>query len=278
MIHFMLVLYWTSLKVAQAFFPCYPLIMENFIDTHAHLNFDDFKKDRFNIIEKCLLNNISMINVGTVFSDSQIAVDIGEKYDKGVYASIGIHPLYVEKEDFDKTKFKELAKSKKVIAIGEIGLDYFYNPKILSKEEYIKKQKEVFLKQICLAEELDLPLIIHIREAFDDAYEILKHKKSKGVLHCFTGSLKDLERFLNLGCYIGINGIIFKANLDEVIRNIPKDRILIETDCPFLTPPGFYDKRNNPMSVKIIKDKISEIRGEDIGEEIYNNSLRLFNI
>lgn len=136
--------------------------MEKFIDTHAHLNFDDFEKDRFQLIENCLLNQIFLINVGTIFSDSKIAIKIAEKYDKGVYASVGLHPLYVEDEDLNIECFKELAKNKKVVAIGETGLDYFYEPKILSKEKYIEKQKEIFLKQIELAEELNLPLIIHL--------------------------------------------------------------------------------------------------------------------
>ena len=252
--------------------------MEKFIDTHAHLNLDDFKKDKFDVAEKCLLNNISMINVGTTFSDSKVAIEIAEKYDKGIYASAGLHPLYVEDEDFDILKFRELAKNSKVVAIGEAGLDYFYNPKNMSKEEYIKKQKEVFLKQVQLAKELDLPLIIHARNSFDDVYEIVRDKNVRGVLHCFTGNLKDLKRFLELGFYIGLNGIIFKADLDEVIKNTPIDKILFETDCPFLTPPDFNEKRNNPMSLKIIKDKVCEIKGEDIGEQVYENSLRLFNI
>jgi len=252
--------------------------MEKFIDTHAHLNFDDFKKDRFEIIEKCLLNQISIINVGTTFSDSKVAVDIAEKYETSVYASVGLHPLYIEEEDFNVSKFKELARSKKVIAIGEAGLDYFYRPKVLTEEEYIKKQKQVFFQEIEFAKELDLPLIIHSRNSFNDIYEILKDKNTKGVIHCFTGDIKDLDRFLNLGYYIGFNGIIFKTNLDEVIKRTPLDKILIETDCPFLTPPDFYEKKNNPMSLEIIKDKISKIKGEDIGEKAYENSLKLFNI
>lgn len=252
--------------------------MEKFIDTHAHLNLDEFEKDKFDVINKCLENDISMINIGTTFSDSQIALDLAQKYEKGIYASIGLHPLYVEEEDFDISEFKELIKNKKVVAIGEAGLDYFYEPKVLSKDDYIKKQKDVFIKQINLAEELDLPLIIHSRNSFNDVYDILKDKKIKAVLHCFTGNLKDLERFLDLGYYIGFNGIIFKANLDEVIKNTPDDKILFETDCPFLTPPNFYSKKNNPMSLKIIKDRINEIKGKDIVKQVYENSLKLFNI
>ena len=111
--------------------------METFIDTHAHLNFDDFKKDRFDIISKCLQNNVGMINVGTTFLDSKTATEIAQEYDKGVYASVGLHPLYVEEEDFNIDDFRELAKAKKVIAIGEAGLDYFYKSKILNKDDYI---------------------------------------------------------------------------------------------------------------------------------------------
>lgn len=248
--------------------------MEKFIDTHAHLNLHSFKKDRFPIIESCLLNNISLINIGTNFLDSKLAVEIAEKYSDKVYATVGIHPSEIE-EGFDFEKLKELAKNKKVVAIGEIGLDYFYPS---SDINFIKKQKQAFLKQIEIAEELNLPIVIHSRDAFDDLYEILKTKNLRGVIHCFSGDVKELERFLKLGYYIGFNGIIFKADLDEVIKKTPNDKILLETDCPFLTPPDFYEKRNNPLSLKIIKEKICKIKGEDITDQIYNNSLKLFNI
>ena len=251
--------------------------MEKLIDTHAHLNLHSFKKDRYSVIESCLLNNVSLINIGTNFSDSKLAVEIAEKFNQGVYASVGIHPSEVE-EDFNIEELKELAESKKVIAIGEIGLDYFYSSKNISDEEFFKKQKDVFVKQLSLAEELNLPIIIHSREAFDDLYEILKTRKFKGVIHCFSGDLKNLKRFLELGYYIGFTGIIFKQDLDEVIKETPNERILLETDCPFLTPPDFYEKRNNPLSLKLIKDKICKIKGEDISNQIYNNSLKLFNI
>jgi len=246
--------------------------MDKFIDTHAHLNLHSFEKDRFPIIESCLLNNISLINIGTNFLDSKLAIEIAEKYSDKVYATVGIHPSEIE-EGFDFEKLKELAKNKKVVAIGEIGLDYFY-PIPLQKS----LQKHFFIKQIEIAEELNLPIVIHSRDAFDDLYEILKTKNLRGVIHCFSGDVKELERFLELGYYIGFNGIIFKADLDEVIKKAPNDKILLETDCPFLTPPEFYEKRNNPLSLKIIKEKICKIKGEDITDQIYNNSLKLFNI
>jgi len=247
-----------------------------FIDTHSHLNFKEFEKDRFEVIEECLLNNVWMINIGTTFFDSKLAIDVANKYEKSVYASVGVHPLYVEKENLDN--IKELCLDKKVVAVGEIGLDYFYNPKNLSREEYIKKQKQFFIKQLEIAEEINKPVVIHIRKAFDDAYEILKDRNIKGVIHCFTGNKNDLKRFLELGYYIGFNGMIFKLNLDEIIRETPVDRILIETDCPYLPSPWFNEKRNNPLGVKDVLKKINEIKKENIEEQVFKNSLKLFDL
>jgi TatD DNase family protein len=245
-----------------------------FIDTHSHLNFKDFEKDRFDLIEECLINNVWMINVGSTFSDSKTAIDIAKKYDSGVYATAGIHPLYVEDESLDG--LEELCS--RVIAIGEIGLDYFYSPRKLSEEEYIQKQKDFLIKQLDLAEKFDKPVILHIRKAFSDVYEIVKDRNLRGVVHCFTGNKKNLERFLDLGFYIGFNGIIFKMNLDKIIKEVPNDKILIETDCPFLSSPDFYEKRNNPLGVKDVLRKINEIKGEDLEEQVFKNSLKLFNI
>lgn len=249
-----------------------------YIDTHSHLNSKDFEEDCFSIIEECLLNEIGMINVGTDFLDSLLAVEIAKRYSNSVYATVGMHPLYVEAEKFDYDKFKEIAKHKKVLAIGEIGLDYFYHPKKLKKEEYRKIQKEVFEKQLDLAEELNLPVVIHIRNAFEDAFEILKRKKVKGVIHCFTGNMKNLEDLLSLDFYIGYNGIIFKADLNEQILKTPNNKILIETDCPYLTPPNFYEKRNNPLGVKDVLLRINEIKGEDLSSQFLKNTKDLFSI
>jgi TatD DNase family protein len=247
------------------------------IDTHAHLNFSQFDKDRKEVISECLENNISIINVGTDYQSSQEVIEMAKEYEAGVYASIGLHPLDAE-QDFDYGKYKDLNNGK-VAAVGETGLDYWYKPKGKAKREsYKEKQKEVFLKQIVLAEELNLPLIIHCRVAFDDVYEILKQKKLKGVLHCFTGILSDLERFLALGYFIGINGIIFKMDLKEVIEKIPLDRILLETDCPFLPPPGF-DQRNSPLSLEYIGEEVARIKGvslKEVLEKTEDNARVLF--
>jgi len=246
------------------------------IDTHAHLNFSQFDKDRKDIISKCLDNNISIINIGTDYKSSCDVVEIAKEYN--LYASIGLHPLDILEEDFDCEKYKKLVCDK-VVAIGEAGLDYWYKPKGKAKRElYKEKQKQTFIKQVDLVCELNLPLIVHCRVAFDDMYDILKTKNIKGVIHSFTGNVDDLERFLSLGYYIGINGIIFKMDLKSVIEKVPMDRILLETDCPFLSPPSF-EERNNPMSIEIIAKEVARIKNvslEELIEKTDKNSLQLF--
>jgi TatD DNase family protein len=245
-------------------------------DTHAHLNFLNFDKDRKEIISQCLANNISIINIGTDHKTSCDVIEIAKEYN--LYASIGLHPLDAPEEEFDYDAYKKLICNK-VVAIGETGLDYWYKPKGKAKREaYKEKQKETFIKQVDLACELDLPLIIHCRVAFDDVYDILKGKNTRGVIHSFTGNVDDLEKFLSLGYYIGINGIIFKMDLKSVVERIPMDRILLETDCPFLSPPNF-EERNNPMSLEIIAREVAKIKNvsvDELIEQTDKNSLQLF--
>ena len=249
-------------------------------DTHAHLNFFEFNSDREDVIKKCLDSKIGMINVGTNLKSSEKAIEIAQSFN-GVYASVGLHPLNIDSEflknkgysgeaegvlekDFNYDEYKKLAKNKKVVAIGETGLDYWYKPKGTGKKESFKQeQKRIFEKHLDLAEELDLPLIIHCRSAFDDLYDIISKRKVKGVLHCFTGSVEEMERFIDLGLYIGINGIIFKIDMKEVLKKVPMDKVLIETDCPYLSPP-LFEERNNPLALEIILKEITEIRGENI--------------
>jgi TatD DNase family protein len=267
-------------------------------DTHCHLNFSVFKNDYDEIIKKCLDENIFLVIVGSNYKTSKRAVEISENYENGVYASIGLHPIHllereVEEdefnfkssgESFDYEKYKDLAKSKKVVAVGEIGFDYYWKPKSeIEFENYKKKQEEEFLKQINFAKELNLPVILHCRSAFKDLLRNLS-PDIKGVIHCFTGSIDDLKRFLDLGFYIGFNGIIFKnigVDFEEIIRFTPLDRILLETDSPYLTPPNFYEKRNNPLAVKIIGGKIAEIKKidkEKIFEQTTRNAKELFGL
>jgi TatD DNase family protein len=274
------------------------------VDTHAHLNFVAFDKDREKVIRDCLENDIWMINIGTNYETSKKAVEIAEKYPQGVYASFGLHPINLDtglvkiktdteegehfEKEFDYEKYKNLGKSKKIVAIGEIGLDYYWKPKTTKKKELFKqKQKELFLKELKLAKDLNLPVIFHCRMAHQDLIEVLisnfqfSISKLKGVMHGFVGTLEQLKEYLKMGFYIGFNGIIFKKiegiNFEENIKKTPLDRILIETDCPYLAPPGFpaqremssrfdspplgvREERNNPLGVKFVAEKIAEIK------------------
>ena len=243
------------------------------IDTHAHLNFSVYQDDAGEVIRRSLDNDIWLINVGSQYTTSKRAVETAEKYEKGVYAAVGLHPIYA-KDKFQYEKYKTLAKSKKVVAIGEIGLDY--------KAEYVsfkEKQKEVFLKQLDLAKELSLPIIFHCRMAHHDLLKIID-SGLQGVIHCFTGTWEEAQKYLDMGFYLGFNGIIFKMNSDEIIKKMPSDRILIETDCPFLTPPP-KEGRNEPLYVKYVAEKIAKIKElsyKEIVQITTKNAKELFKI
>jgi TatD DNase family protein len=288
------------------------------IDTHAHINFDAYENDSDEVISKCLENNVWMINIGTNFETSKKAIEIAKKYEKGVFAAIGLHPINLdtglvkmkvdEKEgvhfekEFDFEKYKELAKSQKVVAIGEIGLDYYWKPKTKRKLKLFKeKQRTVLCQQLNLARELNLPVIFHCRMAHEDLLEILNYKlktinhKLKGVMHGFVGTTEQLQEYLKMGFYIGFNGIIFKKiegiNFEEIIKETPIEKILIETDCPYLTPPIRINPhldphksaviRNEPLNVKYVAQKIAEIKNldfEKIAEITTKNAKDLFKL
>jgi len=273
------------------------------IDTHAHSNFNAYKFDADEVIRRSLDNGVWMINVGSQYETSKRAVEIAERYKAGIYAAVGLHPIHLangifkipkpagragipvaegdlgtkidqeeiefrtREEDFDYEKYKALANSPKVVAIGEIGLDYYYRPKTKIKfQQFEKKQKEVFLKQLELAKELNLPIIFHCRAAHDNLITTLEHYNNRtirGVVHCFTGTWEQAKKYLEMGFYLGFNGIIFKLNLDEIIKKTPLEKILIETDCPYLTPPPM-NGRNEPLYVKYVAEKIVELKRESL--------------
>ncbi len=289
------------------------------IDTHAHLNFNAYKNDVDEVIKRTLENNVWMLNVGSQYTTSKKAVEIAEKYPEGVYAAVGLHPIHLEtglvkikidpeeiefktlEEEFNYEKYKELAKSSRVVAIGEIGLDYYWKPKTKTKiQQFKEKQKNVLCQQIELAQELNLPIIFHCRFAHSDLLKILQSQvssknpapspkragstrsagfKLQGVIHCFTGTWQEAKQYMELGLYLGFNGLIFKMNFDEIIKKMPLEKILIETDCPYLTPPQEGEKRNEPVYIKYIAQKIAKIKNlsyQKISEITTENARKLF--
>ena len=259
------------------------------IDSHAHLNHPLFDKDRDNIIKRCLTNDVWVINIGTNIETSKEVVAIAEE-NRNIFAAVGLHPMNLktgvlrkkyeeENEDkmedgFDYDSYKKIANSDKVVAIGEIGLDYYWKPKTTERKRIFKeKQKNLLLKQLKLAKELDLAVVFHCRMANGDLIELFKDsdlKPKRAVIHSFVGTSSDLKEYLKLGFYIGFNGIIFKTlegiNFNKIIQETPLDRILIETDSPYLTPPGLGISRNEPVFVKSVLKKISEIKNIDLHE------------
>lgn len=270
------------------------------IDTHSHVNFNAYKDDYSDVVKRSLDNGVWMINVGSQYSTSKRAVELAERYQEGVYAAIGLHPIHLEtglvkikddpdeiefktvEEDFDAEKYRELAKSKKVVAIGEVGLDYYWKPKGTGRREaFKKKQKEVLFKQLDLAKELNLPVIFHCRMAHPELIAFLKeYGSAKGVIHCFTGTIEEAQEYIKMGLFLGLNGIIFKYNIDDVIKNVQVEKILLETDCPYLTPPP-REGRNEPLFVKLVAEKVSALKNiqfEELTNKTSENAKKLFNI
>lgn len=252
------------------------------IDTHCHLNDRNLIYFAMDIVSTSERDNmLGYICVGTNLESSKIAVKESEIFTS-VYATIGFHPdSCLEYNEEIEHELTELAKSEKVVAFGEIGLDYYYldnSPK--------EKQKEVFEKQIKLADKLSLPLVIHLRDAFGDAIEILKRNKkyinNGGVIHCYSGSVESAKILLDMGFYLSFNGVITFKNAKknvEVLKTLPLDKILVETDSPYLSPEPFRGKPNEPKNVNIVVDKMSEILEIDrdkLTEILNTNARRLF--
>lgn len=252
-----------------------------FFDVHTHTQDKQYDLDRDVVIRRALNDGVGMVQVGTDFSMSKKAVELAEKYEN-VYATVGLHPTDNKKEEFNFDAYKKISlASKKVVAIGECGLDYFRGADENEKE----RQKKVFLKQIELAGEIKKPLIIHCREAFTDLLDILKTndyglRTPAGVVHFFSGSVEDAKKFLDLGFYFSFGGVVtFARDYDEQIKFIPLDRILVETDAPYVAPVPYRGKRNEPSYIIEVVKKIAEIKGatlEEIAQISTNNARLLF--
>lgn len=272
------------------------------IDSHAHVNFNAFKDDGDEVVKKCLDNNVWVVNVGAEIKTSKRAVEYANRYNEGVYAIVGLYPLHIKidnnalsdivdnedfnyQEEFNYKNYLDLARDEKVVAIGEIGLDYHYFKEGDDVELIKKRQAEILIELIRLANEVDKPLSIHCRDAYKDLLEILKANpvNKKGVLHSFVGSYKTAREFRELGFKLSFNGIItYSESYDKVLTDTPIEDILVETDCPYLTPsPLSKDERNEPMNVKYVIEKIAKVKGMDMGEVeriTFKNSRRVFGI
>jgi TatD DNase family protein len=280
-------------------------MIPKYIDIHSHVNFKAFDEDRDVVIRRALDADTWVINVGTQIDTSRKAVEMAHQYEEGVYAIIGLHPIHTgasyhdEKElgeggkeftsrgeIFDREKYLELLRDPKVVAVGECGLDYYR-----CTPETIQKQKEAFIEQIEIANEVGKPLMLHIRnnpedntyDAYADSLEILKqYSKVKGDVHFFAGSTEVARAFVEFGFTLSFTGVVtFTHDYDDVIRQTPIEMIMTETDSPYVSPKPYRGKRNEPVYVQEITRKIAEIKGLDpeiVAGTIINNAKRVFNI
>lgn len=267
-----------------------------YFDAHTHVNFVAYDTDRDEVMRRAKDAGVAMNLVGTQLDTSRSALALAERYDHA-YASIGLHPIHTSKsfhdtkelgdggkeftsrgEVFDEAAYLELGSSKKVIAIGECGLDY-YRLDADTKDV----QRKAFIQQIEVANKLQKPLMLHIRNAYDDALALVQaHAKVRGDVHFFAGDWAVAKRFLDIGFTLSFTGVVtFTHDYDEVIKNAPLDMILSETDAPYVTPVPLRGKRNEPENIPYIVRKIAEIRGEDeekVALQMFANAQRVFGI
>lgn len=271
-------------------------------DTHAHVNFNAFKDDGEDVLRRCLGDGVFVVNVGSQYTTSRRAVEYANKFEEGIYAAIGIHPVHLKKgsfmhrdpdeieeteiptvgETFDYKKYSELAKDEKVVAIGEIGLDYHHFEEGDDVEMLKRLQKETLIKFIALANEVRKPVMLHCWDGYDDLLEILQSHpvEKKGIVHSFIGSYKTARKFIELGYLIGINGIAtYGESYDRLIKEVDLKDLVIETDCPYLTPrPLEKGIRNEPLFVKYVAEKVAAVKGialEEVASQTTENALKL---
>ncbi len=248
-------------------------------DSHAHFNDNAFNEDRFELLDSFTESGISgVINCGTNINSSKESIALSEKYHF-VFCAVGIHPEDIKDLEEDYIfQLRGLSKHKKCVAIGEIGLDYYWTKD--NKEE----QKRIFEEQVILANELNLPVIIHSRDAHSDTLEILKKHKPKGVMHCFSGSKETMNEILKLGMYIGLGGAVTFKNAKaplEIAEKVPLSKLLLETDCPYMSPVPFRGKRNSSLYIPYIAEKIANVRNISVNEVLTfaeNNARELFGL
>ena len=250
------------------------------IDSHCHLTDEAFDNDRLFILND--LSNFAIngiINPATNLDDSKKAIELSYKFDN-FYPMVGIHPEDIEEiNDKDLIELEAMARNDKVVAIGEIGLDYYW------KDENKDRQKEILIYQLNLARKLNLPAVIHVREAKDDAIEILKdYTDLKIQIHCFSDDLNTLNTYMDMGFYISIGGVVTFSNVENekvAVRNVPIERLMLETDSPYLSPEPYRGLRNDPRKVIEVARKVAELRDmkiDKLAKRCYKNTVEFFNL
>ena len=278
--------------------------MPKYIDIHSHVNFKAFDEDRDAVIQRSLENDTWVINVGTQIDTSKKAIEMAHQYPEGVYAIVGLHPIHTEEsfhdekeigdgsslksrtEEFDRNIYLEFLKDPKVVGIGECGLDYYHcNP------DTIEKQKKVFREHVALAQETGKALMLHVRNnpkdfslnAYKDVLDILREYPGvKGDVHFFAGTIENAKNFNDIGFTVSFTGVItFTHDYDEVVKSVPLNMIMADTDSPYVAPVPYRGKRNEPVYVKEIVKKIAEIKNlpeEEVTEAVIQNAKRVFDI
>lgn len=281
-----------------------------YIDTHTHVNLRAFKDDAQETIQRSLDAGVGVVNVGTQIDTSRQAVELLKDFPEGVWAVVGLHPSHTYTHDFEdeeEVKFKtreehfeidlyrELAQNERVVGIGECGLDYYRMPDDRDHNEIKQLQRAAFDEQIKLALELDKALCIHCRpsdgtvDAYEDLLEIIKEVKAgnpelRFEVHCYTGDAATAKKFVELGAYIGLNGIVTfdkTTRSEEVVKAVPLENIILETDAPYLTPKSNRGKRNEPSFLPEVAEQIAywkNISIDEVAEQTTNNAKKLFNI
>lgn len=249
------------------------------VDTHTHIYGDKYNSDFFEVLKRTKEELEFIVSIGYDLESSKKSVELSNKYDF-IYSTVGIHPVDIKEynDEVEKELIAMVKNNTKVVAIGEIGLDYYW------MEDPKEIQQDVFRKQLNISRETKLPVVIHTRDALEDTLKILsEYKDIGGILHCFPGSYDSVKSLLDR-YYVGVAGVVtFKNNkkTQEMVKQVPLDRVVIETDCPYLTPEPFRGHRNEPTYVKYVAEKIAEIKGisyEEVIKVTTENAKAIYNI
>lgn len=262
-----------------------------YIDIHGHINFPQYDVDREAVIARTKDADVGMIIIGTDLESSRRAIELAEKYEN-IWATVGVHPTDSVGHDhsalvFDHDAFRKLAMHPKVVAIGECGLDYFH-----AEPTDMAAQRDIFIKHIKLANEINKPLMLHVRNAkvlgengsaYEEAVAILKlHAKVRADFHFFAGTKEDVQAILDIDGMVSFTGVVtFARSYDDVIKYVPLDRIMSETDCPFVSPTPYRGKRNEPSYVIEVVKAISNIRGDGetaVSKQLLENAVNFFGL